>query len=104
MKRRRWTAAAVGMSVACLGTSAGAEDPIDFAKYLQHDHAAAALATALTMLGACDTPVFWSESIEESALFVSCSDLVDGEEFEHGVRIDFVPDGSFMPQSFTTVP
>ena len=81
-----------------------AADEVDFAKYLQSDHSAAALATALAMLGTCDTPVRWSESVEESALFVSCTDLVDGEEFDHGVRIDFVPDGTYTPMTFTAVP
>lgn len=77
---------------------------VDFAKYLQHDHTASALATALAMLGDCDTPVHWSESAEEKALFVSCSDIVGDEEFEHGVRIDFVDDDRWMPLSFTEVP
>jgi hypothetical protein len=87
-----------------LPSVAASADEIDFAKYLQHDYSAAALATALAMLGSCDTPVRWSESAEEVALFVSCTDIVDGEEFDHGVRIDFVPDGSFMPMTFTAVP
>jgi len=85
-------------------SAAASADEVDFAKYLQHDYSAAALATALAMLGRCDTPVRWSESVEEAALFVSCTDIVDGEEFDHGVRIDFVPDGSFTPRQFTEVP
>ena len=103
MMRIGLLAGVVGAWVALHG-AATAEETIDFSKYLQNDYAASALTTALTLLGSCDTPVFWSESIEESALFASCSDIVDGEEFEHGVRIDFVPDGSFMPRQFTTVP
>ena len=92
-----------GLVLIAFAVPASADD-IDFGKYLQHDHSAAALATALAMLGSCDTPVHWSESVEETALFVSCSDLVDGEEFEHGVRIDFVPDRRFVPRQFTALP
>ena len=96
---RRWALIVAGLVVA-----APAAADVDFAKYLQHDHSAAALATALSMLGTCDTPVYWSEDVAERALFVSCTDIVDGEEFDHGVRIDFVDDDRWVPSAFTEVP